>query len=139
MLQQTLPTLERIKSVNTGVDWLTITVKDPDARERVYLEWQRVKMMLEKQGHICDSWSFRGYARIGKMGNQKGQRYLYAIWKRGLYQLVAVCYARSECDTSGHPSDGQFGQTLAAPRRHSLHLATGQPRFRAKKLDIHNP
>lgn len=63
-LQKQFPDLKDVETVQTGVDYLTITVKDRAARERVFLEFDRIKLMLMKSGHHPENWTFKGYAGL---------------------------------------------------------------------------
>jgi hypothetical protein len=73
-MQKQFPVLKDVKTVQTGVDYLTITVKDRAARERVFLEFDRIKLMMMKAGHTPEKWSFKGYAGLSIASARWGTR-----------------------------------------------------------------
>lgn len=54
----------QVERMNGRVDWLTATAKSADARQRFYLEFERIKWMYVDEGHTVEPWSFRGYVGL---------------------------------------------------------------------------
>jgi DNA relaxase NicK len=66
-----IPDQERptVVGLVTGVDWLTITAKSPDARRAMMLESERLADALQQIGEELRDWRFCGYVgkRIGSL------------------------------------------------------------------------
>lgn len=72
-ITQTLPEIV-IDDIRAGIDWLTITAKNVDARTSLFAECERIKSMLDAAGSRVRPWAFKGYTGYAVAGLRWGTR-----------------------------------------------------------------
>jgi hypothetical protein len=62
------------QQVQSGVDWVTVTVKSQDARRQLFRRFEAHKSQMLTEGLQATPWSFKGYAGVNVEGVRWGTR-----------------------------------------------------------------